>query len=104
MNDGIARIVEMIARSEFDRAKKEVESLYQSVTNETERGALLAVNGVLVGINKKKEAAPLLEGDDKITRAAELLVRSPMADDLDRGYSEALILYAKALDRIKGRA
>ena len=101
VNDGIIRIVEMIVKSDFDRAKKEIESLYQNVTNERERGALMAVNGVLTGIKKKRDGALQSWSELKVARAAEFLMKSQMVDEFDRGYSAALLTYAKSLEPVK---
>ncbi len=101
VNDGIARSVTMIVKSDFDGAKKEIELINQNVTNERERGALMAVNGILTGINKKKEGALQSWTDKKVARAAEFLSKSQLADDFDRGYVEALLTYAKSLEQVK---
>jgi hypothetical protein len=101
VNDGIARIVAMITRSDLDGAKKEIESLFQSVTNEKERGALMAVNGILTSINKKKEGALQSWSDQKVARAAEFLLKSQLADEFDMGYVDALLTYAKSLDQVR---
>jgi hypothetical protein len=101
VNDGIAKIVALISKSDLDGAKKEIESVYQNVTNERERGALMAVNGILTSINKKKEGALQSWSDEKVSRAAVFLMKSQLADEFDRGYVDALVTYAKSLDQIK---
>ncbi len=101
VSDGVARIVKMIVKSDFEGAKKEIELLHQNVTNEKERGALMAVNGIFTGINKKKEGALQSWTDQKVARAAEFLSKSQLADDFDRGYVEALLTYAKSLEQVR---
>ena len=91
----------MITSSDFDAAKKETESMYKNASNERERGALMAVNGILTGISKKKEGALQTWSDQKVARATEFLMKSQMVDDFDKGYSDALLTYAKSLEPIK---
>lgn len=101
MNDGIVTILQRILKSDFDGAKKELESLFESASNEKERGELMAVNGIITGIRKRKEGALQLRDAEKIARAGVLIGKSLLADDFDRGYAETLVSYAKMAEPVK---
>jgi hypothetical protein len=98
----IPTVVDLLARKQFDEAKKKLDSLAPNVRTERERGAVMAANGILLGFTKRKEGAPPLIELDKLGRAAKALANSSMLDEFDRGFSETLLAYAKVPVAVRG--
>ena len=91
----ITSILESIAKSDLEDAKRKIQALMPEVRTERERGGLLAASGILTSISKGKEGTMQTWDASRLERAAKTVSGSQMADDFDRGYAEALVSYSK---------
>lgn len=91
----IASILDLIAKSEVDEAKKRIQVLVPDVRTEKDRGSLLAAAGIVASISKGKEGTMQTWDSAKVDRAAHSISKSQMADDFDLGYAEALTVYSR---------
>ena len=87
--------MELIRASNLEEAKKQIETLAQTVKAERDRGSLMALNGILVSISRGKDGTLQSWEPEKVARAANTIRKSQMADDWDRGYADVLTNYAK---------
>ena len=95
MHGKITSIMELIKASNFEEARKQVDALAQTMKSERDRGSLMALNGILTSISKGKEGTLQSWQPEKVARAANMIRKSQMADDWDRGYAEVLVSYSK---------
>ena len=100
----IAEVMQLIANSELETAKKKVTSISAGVRTERMRGSLAAVNGIIVSMTKKKEGSLPSWDEEKAIRAAHQILKSEMLDDFDKGYAETLVKYGKLAKTAKPQA
>jgi hypothetical protein len=91
----IASVLELLARSDIENARKALQELSSGVKDERERGMVMAAGGILTSMTKAREGAFQSWDEQKISRAARMIARNQMADDFDRGFAETLLEYAK---------
>lgn len=99
MNEAMASVLESLKAADLEAARKKVEAIGQTTRTERDRGALAAASGILTSISKGKEGALQTWSEDKVARAADMVKKSQMADDWDRGYADVLSGYAKLLKK-----
>ena len=99
MHEGISSILESLRNSDLEGAKRKLDVLSPNVKNERERGNLLAAAGIYASMQKGKDGTLRSWGPDRIVRAAKAVESSQMADDIDRGYAETLLEYAKLMQK-----
>lgn len=91
----MASVLESLIASDMEGAKKQVESLAQTVKSDRDKGSLMALTGILASISKGKEGTMQTWEREKIARAATTIRKSQMADEWDIGYADVLSNYAK---------
>ena len=99
VHEGVSSILESLRSYDLEGAKRKLEALSPEVKSDKERGSLLAVAGIYASVLKGKEGTLQSWGQDRITRAAKAIESSQMADDIDIGYAETLLDYAKLIQK-----
>lgn len=87
-------ILDLLAQSKTEEAKQRIQDLAPQVASENGKGALLALNGILNAMMKSKGNDQVLD-KEKVQAAAERISRVQMIDELDRGYLQTLVRWAK---------
>jgi hypothetical protein len=93
--ESISSILESLRNSDLEEAKRKLQALGPEVKNDRDRGSLLAASGIYTSMAKAKEGAVQSWDPERIERAARTITSSQMADDLDIGYAETLMKYAR---------
>jgi hypothetical protein len=95
LKEKMASVLEALIASDMEGAKKQLETLAQTVKSDRDKGSLMALNGILASMSKGKDGTMQTWEHDKIARAATTIRKSQMADEWDIGYAEVLSNYAK---------
>jgi len=99
VHEGVSSILESLRSSDLEGAKRKLESLSTNVRSDRDRGSLLAVTGIYASMSKGKEGTLQSWDQGRIARAAKTIESSQMADDIDKGYAETLLDYAKLIQK-----
>jgi len=99
VHESVSSILESLRSSDLEGAKRKIDALSPEIRSERERGSLLAAAGICVSMTKGKDGTLQSWGQDRVVRAAKTVESSQLADDLDRGYAEALMDYAKLMQK-----
>jgi hypothetical protein len=95
--EGVSSILESLAGSDLDGARKKLDAISPEVKTERERGSLMAAAGIASSMTKGKEGAMQSWGPDRLERAAMTIRQSQMADEFDAGYADTLLGYSKLM-------
>lgn len=85
LNEEMNRVVQLILKSNLDEAKAMISKISAQVTDERERGALAALNGLIVSITKRKDMGKPID-EEKLAHIAISIQNNQMADEFDKGY------------------
>jgi hypothetical protein len=99
MNQAIAAVLESMRKSEMEDARTRLGVLMAQAKTEREKGSTMAAAGLLASISKGKEGGMQTWGEEKMTRAAQSIKKSQMADDWDLGYADTLLGYARLMKK-----
>ena len=94
----IASILDSLKRSDLEEAKRRIQTLTPEVRSEKERGSLLAAMGIYSAMVKAKDGTMQSWDRGRVERAAKSITASQMADELDVGYAETLLGYARLIE------
>jgi hypothetical protein len=95
VQESVSSILESLANSDLDGAKKKIQAIAPDIRNEKERGSLLAATGIYASMTKGKEGTMRTWDSERIERAARTITSSQLSDDFDIGYAETLLNYSK---------
>jgi hypothetical protein len=95
VQESVSSILESLARSDLEGAKRKLQAIAPDVRNEKERGSLFAATGIYASMTKGKEGTMRSWDSDRIERAAGTITSSQLSDEFDLGYAETLLSYSK---------
>jgi hypothetical protein len=102
VHEGVSAVLESLKGSDLDGAKKMLETIGGEVRTERERGSLLAATGIYSCIVKSKDGAMQSWDQGRLTRAAQSIRGSQMADEFDAGFAETLMSYTRLSMKTEG--
>ena len=97
MNQAVASVLESMRKPDLEEAKAKLEAMMAQAKTDRERGSVMAAAGILASVTKGKEGGMQSWSEERISKAAQTIRKSQMADDWDLGYADTLLGYAKML-------
>ncbi len=95
VNEGVGSILESLAKSDLEEAKRKIQALAPEAKNDRERGSLHAATGIYSSLTKEKDGSLYSWDAARIERAAKSMTTSQMVDEFDLGYAETLLNYSR---------
>jgi hypothetical protein len=99
VSESVSSILESLAHSDLDGAKKRIQAIAPDLRNDREKGSLLAASGILASMSKGKEGTMQSWDSERLERAAKTITSNQLSDEFDVGYAETLLNYSRLTQR-----